>query len=97
MVALTCMVRESVSSPDHDELSEGSGDDFFQATRFFDTPSDTGRSSSDVFSCDRDAIDAIETVGHRSRVLQSRECMGSQHLKVGATTVQWQKKRQSYH
>jgi len=38
------MVRESVSSPDHDE-SEGSGDDFFQATRFY-TPSDSGRSSS---------------------------------------------------
>ena len=37
--------RESVSSPVHDE-SEGSGDDFFQATRFFDTPSDTGRSSA---------------------------------------------------
>ena len=36
--------RESVSSPVHDE-SEGSGDDFFQATRFY-TPSDTGRSSS---------------------------------------------------
>ena len=38
-------VRESVSSPDHGELSEGSGDDFFQATRFY-TPSDSGRSSS---------------------------------------------------
>ena len=40
-------VRESASSPDHDELSEGSGDDFFQATFCYTpTSSDSGRSRS---------------------------------------------------